>query len=107
MRIEILFLALSSATVLTVAAAAQDQPLGQPAGWAVEESVDLVAVASGSELFFEPNPATRMLTILPDAQLPLIETRGTWVKVRYGDQVGWVDLEGGRAPGPHSRSITW
>lgn len=96
MRVAVLVLTLALAW--PAGAAAQDEPLGQPAGWAVEESVTLVTVASGSELFLEPDHATRVLTLLPDAQLPLIETRGTWVKVRYGDQVGWVDLEGGQAP---------
>ncbi len=96
-RIATLITALTAAALLPAATAgAQDEPLGQPAGWAVEEPVTLVGVVSGSELFREPDPATMVLAILPEAQLPLIETRGTWVKVRYGDQVGWVDLEGGR-----------
>ncbi len=88
------------ATLLSaVPVAAQDEPLGRPAGWAVEESVSLITVASGSELYLEPDHTAMVLTILPEVQLPLVEARDTWVKVRYGDKVGWVDLEGGQGPG--------
>ena len=79
-------------------AAAQEEPLGRPAGWAVEDSTSLVTVAGGSALHLEPDPAALVLLILPAVQLPLVESRDRWVKVRYGDRVGWVDLEGGRAP---------
>ena len=100
-RIHILCLVLLVAAVsLGGPVVAQEAPLGQPAGWVVEDSVSLVAIASGSELYAEPDPAAMMLTILPGSQLPLIETRGSWVKVRFGDRVGWVDLEGARGPGP-------
>ncbi len=99
-NIEALMLTVSLAAVPpAMPAAAQDEPLGQPAGWAVEESVTLVTVASGSELCLEPDHAAMVIAILPEAQLPLLDARDTWVKVRYGDKVGWVDLEGGRGPG--------
>ncbi len=88
---------------LAAPAVAQDEPLGQPAGWAIEESESLIAVAEGSELRLEPNDSARVLMILPEAQLPLIEARGLWVKVRYGNRVGWVDLEGGPPPGAAPR----
>ncbi len=78
--------------------AAQEEPLGQPAGWAVTDSESLIAIAPGSELHIEPDQATRLITVLPDARLPLVEVRDNWVKVRYGDHVGWVDLEAPREP---------
>ncbi len=87
--------AVFSAAVLppAVPVAAQETPLGQPAGWTVADSVTLIAIASGSELYREPDHAAMVITVLPDARLPLVETRENWVKVRYGDRVGWVDLE--------------
>ncbi len=96
---RLLVLLLLQVLALAAPAVAQDEPLGQPAGWAIEESESLIAVAEGSELRLEPNDSARVLMILPEAQLPLIEARGLWVKVRYGDRVGWVDLEGGATPG--------
>ncbi len=79
-------------------AAAQDEPLGQPAGWSAEEAVSLIDIAEGSQLMLEPDPTTLVLAILPEARLPLVETRDRWVKVRYGDRVGWVDLDAHRKP---------
>ncbi len=61
-RIATLITALTAAALLPAATAgAQDEPLGQPAGWAVEEPVTLVGVVSGSELFREPDPAAMEL----------------------------------------------
>ncbi len=82
----------------SLAAAAQDEPLGQPAGWSAEEAVSLIAIAEGSQLLLEPDPMTMVIAILPEARLPLVETRDRWVKVRYGERVGWVDLDAHRKP---------
>ncbi len=75
------------------------EPLGQAAGWALGDDQPLIPIAGGSELLLAPDPAARVLEVLPEARLPLLESSGRWVKVRYGEQIGWVDLEGGRAPG--------
>lgn len=68
--------------------------LGQAAGWALEEpAASLLAVESGTELRAEPVPGAPVLAVLPEAQLTLLEWRQTWARVRFGEQVGWVDID--------------
>lgn len=81
---------------------ADEEPeiLGQPAGWAVEaeDASSLVEVAEGSALHAEPDHESLIITLLPDGQLPLVESNERWVRVRYGDRLGWVDLEAPHPP---------
>ncbi len=74
--------------------------LGQPTGWSIEsaEPLSLATIVEGSTLYLEPFPNARVLAMLPESQLAVLESRPPWVKVRYGDQFGWVDLETPRRP---------
>ncbi len=76
------------------------EPLGKPAGWTAEDATALIDVAAGSELHLEPGRGSQVLTLLPEVKLPLLDSRGSWIQVRYGDRVGWVDLEAPPAPVP-------
>ncbi len=100
-------LALLALTVPATAQEAGDEPaiLGQPAGWAVEadDASSLVEIAEGSALYAEPDRGSLVITLLPDVRLPLVLAHGRWVKVRYGDRLGWVDLE---SPFPRERPQT-
>ena len=87
------FLALALLASALWAQEPQSEIFGQPAGWALEDDTALVSVAGGSELFPEPSEDAARLAILPESQLELLESQGSWAKVRYGDQVGWVDLD--------------
>lgn len=73
--------------------------LGQPAEWSVEPSQapTLIPIPSGSSLRAEPTADAALLSILPDAKLELLESRQPWVRVRYGEMTGWVDLEAPRS----------
>ncbi|MCP3958689.1 MAG: hypothetical protein GY719_12620 [bacterium] len=72
--------------------------LGQPAGWSVEDATTLIDLAEDSALYLEPDSEATVLALLPEVRLPLLESRENWVKVRFGDRVGWVDLEAPRLP---------
>ncbi len=73
--------------------------LGQPAGWSMEsEAPAMATIVEGSTLYLDPIPSSPILAMLPEGQLPIIESHGSWVKVHYGDQFGWVDLETPRRP---------
>ena len=86
---------------LAAAVAAQEEPatvLGQPAGWSVEDATTLIDIAGDSALYLEPDPSSHRLAVLPPGRLPLLESRDGWVKVRFGDRVGWVDLDAPPVP---------
>ena len=86
-------LAWLAAVSFAASIAAQEAPLGKPAGWAVEDTAALIDVIAGSQLQLEPEDDSQVLTLLPEARLPLLESRGSWVQVRYGDRIGWIDLD--------------
>lgn len=68
--------------------------LGQPAGWTLEEPAEtLVGVQEGAELRAGPESTAEVLARLPAARLDLLDWRERWVKVRYRDLEGWVDLD--------------
>ncbi len=71
---------------------------GEPAAFgeqAPEET--LISLAEGSTLRRQPAPAGAVLKVLPEARLPVLGWRESWVQVRYGELVGWVDLDATRA----------
>lgn len=102
-RMLLLALPLIASAAAPGAGQTEEEPgviLGQPAGWSMEasEAAALIDIPSGSSLRAAPEDDAGVLAILPEAKLELLESRPPWVKVRYANVLGWVDLEGSRAP---------
>lgn len=99
--------ALSSLLVVAPATGQSDEEtraLGKPAAWSMagEAAEALIPIgpnsalydeADGGEADGEADGAGRKLAVVPEGRYPLIESRHPWVKIRYGELVGWVDLE--------------
>ncbi len=105
---------LAAALVALVAGAQESEEpavLGQPADWALDdaEAETAIPLPAGSALHLEPDRGSEVLAYLPEVRLPLLGSRGPWVRVRYGDRIGWVDVEAplspSKAPGPPAVSV--
>lgn len=79
--------------------------LGAPAAFAPVDPREEIALEPGTPLF--QSPARRAPTIaLLDAAMTVgvLERRGAWARVRFGERVGWILLEqrlaGGASPTP-------
>ncbi len=60
---------------------------------------ETIDVASGSVLMRQPSPRAEILAQVSTAtQLPVIERRGGWVRLRAGSRLGWLALHEGAAP---------
>jgi hypothetical protein len=75
--------------------------LGAPAAWGGEGlAEERLPVAAGTPILERPDPRSPTLAILDAAsELPVVERRDGWVRVRYGARLGWV-AEGGAGAGP-------
>lgn len=95
--------ALAALALLAAPAASQEgedelEILGAPAvfGGALDE--ELIAVPAGAALRELPDPRAPVLaTVDAASELPILERRGGWARVRYGALKGWVlvEVEGG------------
>ena len=56
------------------------------------EAVPTIQVEGGSVLFAEASEGSRQLASLPATRVELLDRRGDWYQVEYGDQKGWVLL---------------
>lgn len=72
----------------------EEPVLGTRAGFELSPEVtETVALATGARLRAEPDLRAAEVVSLPeDLELPVIERRGTWVRVQYGHSRGWVLL---------------
>jgi hypothetical protein len=62
-------------------------------------------VPAGTPVLEEPDARSRRLAVVDeDADLPVLETRGAWLLVRYGGYKGWVRLSGASGPEGLSRA---
>ncbi len=78
----------------TPPAEASEPVLGQPAGWTLEEPTEtLVGVPESAELRVAPRNTAEVLAHLPAARLALLDWQDRWVKVRFRELEGWVDLD--------------
>jgi hypothetical protein len=70
--------------------------LGAPSAFGVEDSAEAqIAVPAGTALLDVPDPRAAALAVIDAAsELPLLERRGPWARVRYGALKGWVLLAG-------------
>ncbi len=76
----------------------EDEPLGAAASIGEPRPGAVVEVAAGSRLRRYPDPlAATELVLGEDLELPLLERRGAWARVRLGELKLWVQLE---EPGP-------
>lgn len=92
--------------LVTAAAAGQEEAerepplvLGTPAGWADDAASEatLISLAAGTELRAEPAADLPVLAVLPASRVRVLAWRESWVQVRFGDIVGWTDLDRTRA----------
>lgn len=82
--------------------------LGAPSamdGGAFDEA--RIPVPAGTPLRQSPGPRAPILAVIhADSELPELERRGDWVRVRYLDSKGWVPAPGSDAGGePAARSV--
>ena len=80
----------------------EDPPvtLGKPAGWSVQstEAVTLIKIAPDSTLYEKPDPDSKRLATVSAGQYGLLDSQLSWVKIRYGETIGWIDLEAEALP---------
>jgi|GEM_PF-1572797 len=73
---------------------APDTPavLGAPSAFDLDATAeDRMAVAAGTRVHERPAPGAGVLAVVDaDAELPVIERRSDWVRVRYGSFKGWI-----------------
>jgi len=79
---------------------AEPEILGAPSAWGEVDAAEArVTVAAGTSLRESPDRRAGALAIVDaDVELPELERRGDWVRVRYGGFKGWVWL-GDEPPG--------
>lgn len=105
MRIAACVVTLPILLALPAASQETEEALGAPAAFDTLGE-ERVPVAAGSVLRELPDPrAPALATVDAGTELPLLERRGGWVRVRYGALKGWVLEEGsagdsGGLPGP-------
>ncbi|HSL84967.1 MAG TPA: SH3 domain-containing protein, partial [Thermoanaerobaculia bacterium] len=102
----LLALAAAPAVAQEAAQEAEEQPelLGAPATFGDALAEERIEVAAGSALRELPDHRAAVLaTVDAASELPLLERRGAWARVRYGALKGWVLAEGeagaGGSPG--------
>ncbi|HEX6198751.1 MAG TPA: hypothetical protein VF150_00685 [Thermoanaerobaculia bacterium] len=89
--------ALALAAAPGAAQETEEEPevLGAPAAFGDVLAEERVEVAAGAALRELPDPRAPVLATLDAAsELPLLERRGAWARVRYGALKGWVLTEG-------------
>ncbi len=74
--------------------------LGAPPAFGADASgEDRVAIPAGTPLRAEARPGAQVLAVIDaETELPQIERRGDWVRVRYLGLRGWVWIGEGRPP---------
>lgn len=97
---EIVALLLSVWLAPPAAAAPQDEPvLGKRSPiLAVDADTETLRLEAGARLRQRPDRSATLLEVLAEsAELPILDRRGPWVKVRYGTWLAWV-VPGGERP---------
>ncbi len=90
--------------VLVLAAAApgraqEDEILGVPAAPGLSDSEERVTLGAGSVLRALPDPREAIIASVDTAvELPVVERRGDWVRVRLGSLKGWFYTGSGTLP---------
>ncbi len=81
----------------SLAAFPEEPVLGVRAGFDLSsEAEETISVAAGSRLRDRPDlRAVEILSIPEELELPVVERRPPWVRVRYGDLRGWLLVRGG------------
>jgi hypothetical protein len=72
------------------------ETLGAPADFgAADLSEPTVSVPEGAALHELPDPRTAVLAVIDaPSELPVLERKGPWARVRYGSFTGWVVVPG-------------
>ncbi len=80
---------------LPAATAAQDPPLGRSAAFGVIEVEPMALVAAGTALRSRPDPRAETLVLFEvDAEVPILERRGRWIRTFHDDATGWLAPDG-------------
>lgn len=70
--------------------------LGRPSAFGLEQTAEKrIWVEAGRRIHQRPDPRSSVLDLVDAAaELPVLERRGPWARVRYGAWQGWVVVEG-------------
>ncbi len=74
--------------------------LGKRSSIQIEESQpDRVRIESGAKVYEQPNRRTSVLDVIAEAtEFEVLERENDWVKILYGNWIGWVSVGNGREP---------
>lgn len=70
-------------------------PLGAPSAFDLSAGEETLEISAGVRLRRAPDPRSESLVTVDAAvELPVLERRESWVRVRYGAWVGWAPADG-------------